>query len=135
MGILLEVAEGDVGVVEESGGVDALAGGGTSVGPVVEFLCCMEADVCGDLCRPGGGVPVAGGGAPDFSSSSFWGSLFVEGAVFQHDVAAASSQEHDGGVALLCFAAFSLVVGDREWVVAAGALGRAEEGILQCLVP
>ncbi len=61
MGILLEVAEGDVGVVEESGGVDALAGGGTSVGPVVEFLCCMEADVCGDLCRPGGGVPVAGG--------------------------------------------------------------------------
>lgn len=66
------------------------------------------------------------GGGPMFLSSSFGCFLFVEGAVFEHgveDVAATSGQAHDGGVVFFAFAAFALVVGAGERVVAAGYPG------------
>ena len=63
-GVVLEVGEGDVEVGQEVGGVDELAdGGGPCVGPVWGLLCCVEADVRGDLCCAGG-CEVAGGGVP-----------------------------------------------------------------------
>ncbi len=69
LGVVSEVGEGDVGVVEEVVGVDELAhGGGACAGPVWGLLCCLEADVGGDFCCAGccevagGGVPVGIGG-------------------------------------------------------------------------